>query len=164
MVRFKQSVTHRSAINYKVLCMSNIKIRLLNDGNYGDSENVKFPVEVEATECGLGFEVSQSELERVGFEDIDYKLYFSMLNDECEIVTDEPTVQENDVNPMGITKQFYERDEMQSIINLTRDAIAREERITELERVISNLKKEVNDFCDEYGCDLKYPEEGHSYE
>lgn len=44
-----------------------MKIKLLHDGGYGGMENVKFPVEVEATDwLGLGFDVPGSELIRVG--------------------------------------------------------------------------------------------------
>lgn len=46
-----------------------MKIKLLNDGGYGDMDEVKFPVEVEAA-CGLsspGYVViSKEELYRVG--------------------------------------------------------------------------------------------------
>lgn len=64
-----------------------MKIKLLNDGGYGDMENVVFPVEVEATDWGgLGFDVSGAEIIRIGgdregwhsFED-----YF-WRNDEVE--------------------------------------------------------------------------------
>lgn len=44
-----------------------MKIKLLNDGYYGDMENVIFPVEVEGEEwCGYGFDVLGSEIIRVG--------------------------------------------------------------------------------------------------
>ncbi len=44
-----------------------MKIKLLNDSHYGDMGNVKFPVEVEATDWrGLGFDVSGAELIGVG--------------------------------------------------------------------------------------------------
>lgn len=44
-----------------------MKIKLLNDGGYGDMENVKFPVEVEGKDWhGLGVHVSGAELIGVG--------------------------------------------------------------------------------------------------
>lgn len=43
-----------------------MKIKLLNDGGYGDMEDVKFPVIVDA-EMGHGcFDVAASELYRIG--------------------------------------------------------------------------------------------------
>lgn len=43
-----------------------MKIKLLNDGGYGDMDEVKFPVTVDATRYGYGFDVNASELYRVG--------------------------------------------------------------------------------------------------
>ena len=46
-----------------------MRVLLLNDGGFGNAENVKFPVEVEAL-CLTGgdcFKISGDELHRVGF-------------------------------------------------------------------------------------------------
>lgn len=44
-----------------------MKIKLLNDGDYGDMANVIFPVEVEGENwLGFGFDVLGSEIIRVG--------------------------------------------------------------------------------------------------
>lgn len=69
-----------------------MKIKLLNDGGYGDMEHVKFPVEVEATPCGdgFGFDVPSSELVRVGATELwwdrNQTYYFSSELGECEVV------------------------------------------------------------------------------
>lgn len=68
-----------------------MKIKLLNDGGYGDMENVKFPVEVEAKPWGDdGFDVSGFELIRVGATqskwDKNQTYYFSAFFGECEVV------------------------------------------------------------------------------
>jgi hypothetical protein len=72
-----------------------MKVLLLNSANYGDMQNVNFPVEVEATEAeateaeALGCYVKGSELLRVGAtqtkedpwdEDFDY--YFSHFRNQ----------------------------------------------------------------------------------
>lgn len=44
-----------------------MRVKLLHDSQYGDMENVKFPIEVEATDwLGLGVDVSGAELIGVG--------------------------------------------------------------------------------------------------
>lgn len=43
-----------------------MKVKLLNDGGYGDMADVKFPVIVDAARYGCGFDVNASELYRVG--------------------------------------------------------------------------------------------------
>lgn len=44
-----------------------MKIKLLNDSQYGDMEKVKFPVEVEATDwLGLGVDIPGEELIGIG--------------------------------------------------------------------------------------------------
>ncbi len=43
-----------------------MKIKLLNDGGYGDMQAVKFPAEVEAVQERGHFKVHKSELYRVG--------------------------------------------------------------------------------------------------
>ena len=65
------------------------KIKLLNDGGYGDADNVNFPVEVDAKAArDIGFFVLESELILVGFELINPKnnigLFFS--NNEIEVI------------------------------------------------------------------------------
>lgn len=76
-----------------------LKVRLLNDGGYGDMENVKFPVIVEGMylENDL-YGVSGSELLRVGafkfnqegdeLWDPDYRYNFK-IGTECEVVEDD---------------------------------------------------------------------------
>lgn len=66
------------------------KIKLLNDGHYGDADNVNFPAEVKAKAVrDIGFFVLESELVRVGFELINPKnnigLFFS--NNEVEVIS-----------------------------------------------------------------------------
>jgi hypothetical protein len=66
----------------------------LRDGGYGDDDNVDYPAIVEGSEyrgwdgVTIGFNVSQSELTRVGFNHSDelVPLYWSLLSNECEIV------------------------------------------------------------------------------
>lgn len=68
-----------------------MKIKLLNDGGYGDMENVKFPVEVEAEPWGNdGFDVDGAELLRVGATEAEWcaaeVYYFSASTGECEVL------------------------------------------------------------------------------
>lgn len=58
-----------------------LKVKLLNDGDYGDMENVKFPVIVEGEKWDIyGFDVSVNELNKHGAKLTgDYHLYFSLL-------------------------------------------------------------------------------------
>jgi hypothetical protein len=68
-----------------------MKIRLLNDGCYGDMENVNFPVEVEAKPCGKhGFTVCGADLIHVGAErhrwEHEFAYYFSVPQGDCEVV------------------------------------------------------------------------------
>lgn len=49
-----------------------VKIKLLNDGMYGDMEHITFPVEVEATFDGNGYDVPISELVRIGCNSDDW--------------------------------------------------------------------------------------------
>ena len=71
--------------------MSIVQVKLLNDGNYGDAENVNFPVMVEG-EDSLGnlIVVSTEELLRVGFdwedEDLDETWPFC-IGMHCEVVS-----------------------------------------------------------------------------
>ena len=67
------------------------RIRLLNDGYYGDMENVKFPVEVEAVKNvgGWGFDVKASELYRVGANENTFDRNHDWVFEvgaECEVV------------------------------------------------------------------------------
>ena len=72
-----------------------LKVRLLNDGGYGDMENVKFPVIVEWLYSGVDIEISGSELIKVGANnddevwDDDYEYYFSLLSGEWEAINEE---------------------------------------------------------------------------
>lgn len=70
-----------------------MKIRLLNDGDYGDMDDVRFPVEVEGT-CARGkvyCEVKGVELLKAGAShvsrwDASYPYVF-ILGDECEVLS-----------------------------------------------------------------------------
>ena len=119
-----------------------MRVLLLNDGSYGPAEKVKFPVEVEASECGdvEGVEVTYYELIRVGFDlkESGRSLYF--YDEEIERLP-EP---EKGVTVCSITdkccNQFGERDEIQTIINsLQADVVARGNRITELEDLLAEI-------------------------
>ena len=68
-----------------------LKIKLLNDGGYGDMENVKFPVIVEGEKWGhRGFDVLVSELNKHGAKLTgEGFLYFSLLQGECEVIKDD---------------------------------------------------------------------------
>lgn len=64
-----------------------MKIKLLNDGGYSGMENVKFPVEVEGQDwLGLGYDVSGSELIRIGADPEKWKSHCSYCwaNDEVK--------------------------------------------------------------------------------
>lgn len=67
-----------------------MKIKLLNNGGYGDMEDVKFPVEVEGANWeDSGFDVSGSEIIRVG-GDARYwnaNVHYFWLNEEVEVLT-----------------------------------------------------------------------------
>lgn len=71
------------------------KVKLLNDGGYGNSKAFNFPVVVNAekhlSRCGehTGYLVSEHELANVGFsfEPVDgQELYFSLIEGECVAV------------------------------------------------------------------------------
>lgn len=71
-----------------------MKVRLLNDGGYGDMENVKFPVIVDGfyddLYGGAVIDVPVSELNKRGAKlMVDGFLYFSVVQGECEVVEDE---------------------------------------------------------------------------
>lgn len=127
-----------------------MRVLLLSDGGYGDAENVRFPVGVEALAYSSGVFVKISELKRVGlnFDNSDHteELYFN--EHEFEVVPTVPAEQTNK-SPCDITNmccnQFGERDEMQSIINsLQADVIARGARIADLEREVERLQRRLD--------------------
>ena len=71
-----------------------LKVKLLNDGGYGDMENVKFPVIVEGEDFeGQGCDVLGSELIRIGAGndndvwDPDYRYHF-YYGKECEVINE----------------------------------------------------------------------------
>lgn len=72
-----------------------LKVRLLNDGGYGDMENVKFPVIVDGADYhGVGCNVLGANLVKVGASnehdvwDIDYE-YLFLYGTECEVIDEE---------------------------------------------------------------------------
>lgn len=72
-----------------------LKVKLLNDGGYGDMENVKFPVIVEGEDFeGQGCDILGSELIRVGAIakcrwNPDFFKYYFFYGDECEVIDEE---------------------------------------------------------------------------
>lgn len=68
------------------------RVRLLNDGGYGDMDKVKFPVEVEATisKSGLMTYVCYDELKRVGADDLFYCKESDgwpfEIGEDCEVI------------------------------------------------------------------------------
>lgn len=127
---------------------------LLNDGDFGDADNVNFPVEVEALRLTGGgyFKISHDELHRVGFVGFNHQPEWH-FRDGTEAVLStnfikstgvkleiDPPVKQGDAPCIRemCCNQFGERDEMQSIINsLQADVIARGARIAELEREVA---------------------------
>ena len=114
-----------------------MRVLLLNDGYFGDAENVKFPVEVEALSLTDGghFKISKDELHRVGFVNFNFQSEWLFADgDEAVLVTpaeqtDTPCVRDKCCN------QFGERDEIQAIIDKLRADVAdRDERIKELQQ------------------------------
>lgn len=70
-----------------------VKVRLLNDGGYGDMENVKFPVIVDGFHDNLYgsavINVHVSELNKCGAKlMVDGFLYFSVVQGECEVINE----------------------------------------------------------------------------
>ena len=121
-----------------------MRVLLLNDGDFGDAESVKFPVEVAAL-CLTGggyFKISNDELHRVGFVDFDgEEEWFFHNGKEAVLVT--PTEQTD--TPCDVTNkccnQFGERDEIQAIIDKLRaDVAERDERIVKLKQEVKELK------------------------
>lgn len=68
-----------------------LKVKLLNDGGYGDMENVKFPVIVEGEDfVGQGCNILGSELVRVGADgcwNLAHKYHF-FYGSECEVINE----------------------------------------------------------------------------
>jgi len=125
-----------------------MRVLLLNDGGYGDADDVKFPVEVEALRLTDGgfFKISEDELHRVGF--VDFNSQSEWFFEEGSEAVLAPVEQPNET-PCDITNkccnQFGERDEMQSIINsLQADVIARGARIADLERERDELQRRLD--------------------
>lgn len=140
-----------------------MKVKLLNDGGYGEAENVKFPVEVEGSPyynnvgdlCGV--DVKESVLIDKGFKLCDYNdtLFFSFNKGEAVQVT--PTEQTDTTFMRDITNkccnQFGERDEIQAIIDKLRaDVAQRDERIKVLDSKCSELYKLAEELgaCSEF--------------
>lgn len=138
-----------------------MRVLLLNDGGFGDADDVNFPVEVEALRLTGGgfFLISRDELHRVGFVDFDgQKEWFFHDGNEAILADSKPET----VQPCDITNkccnQFGERDEIQAIIDkLHADVAQRDDRI-------KALKQEVNELHDNNGWDFKYPDVGVSDE
>lgn len=69
--------------------MQTVQVRLLNDGDYGDAEDVKFPVVVKGCirPSGTMCDVHHDELHRVGFvnmtDDVPWPFHIGL---ECEVV------------------------------------------------------------------------------
>lgn len=66
-----------------------MKIKLLNDGGYGDMDNVNFPVVVEGVDWGgYGFDVKGSEIIKVtgDAEGWDCDADYFWENDEVEVI------------------------------------------------------------------------------
>ena len=69
-----------------------MKIKLLNDGGFDELSHVNFPVEVEGADWeGWGFDVHESEFEKLGYDlrgkgGYDGMFYFSLIREECEVV------------------------------------------------------------------------------
>lgn len=65
-----------------------MKIRLMNDAGYGDMENVKFPVEVEAAQKRGYYSVLREELYRIGATPDSFEVLeaFAFAAEFCEVV------------------------------------------------------------------------------
>lgn len=65
-----------------------MKIKLFNDGGYGDMNYVPFPVTVDAVRWGNGVMVSGRDLIKHGAKNFNENemYYFSLLRGECEVV------------------------------------------------------------------------------
>ena len=65
-----------------------MKIRLLNDGGYGDMDYVPFPFTVDAVRCGKGVRVLGRNLIKRGAKGFNENkmYYFSLLEGECEVI------------------------------------------------------------------------------
>lgn len=66
-----------------------MKVKLLNDGGYGDMVNVKFPVVVSAQMCAGFVTVTKEELYRVGAEPEAFDVisrYAFLIGEHAEVV------------------------------------------------------------------------------
>ncbi len=66
-----------------------MRIKLLNDGGYGDMAAVSFPVEVDAVDWqGVGFDVSGAEIIRVGGDSLEWNSEHTYFwpNEEVEVL------------------------------------------------------------------------------
>lgn len=126
-----------------------MRVLLLNDGGFGDADDVKFPVEVEALRLtGDGFFlISRDELHRVGFVGFDgQKEWYFGDGGEAVLADSKPEPVDT---PCDITNkccnQFGERDEIQAIIDkLHADVAERDERIKVLEQALDNTNDELH--------------------
>lgn len=123
-----------------------MRVLLLNDGDFGDADNVNFPVEVEALRLTDGgfFKISKGELHRVGF--VDFNSQSEWFFEEGSEAVLAPVEQPNETPCIRdmCCNQFGERDEMQSIINsLQADVIARGARIKMLEDTLRATNDEL---------------------
>jgi len=129
-----------------------MRVLLLNDGGFGDAENVEFPVEVEALRLtdGSHFKISKDELHRVGFVGFNSQSeWFFAEGSEAVLAPEEPaSVEQPNGTPCirdMCCNQFGERDEMQRIINsLQADVIARGARIADLECEVERLQRRLD--------------------
>lgn len=133
-----------------------MRVLLLNDGGFGDADNVKFPVEVKALRLTDGgyFKISKDELHLVGFVNFNSQAEW-YFEDGKEAVLVTPTEQTD--TPCDITNkccnQFGERDEIQAIIDKLREDVARrDERIKALGNKCDELYKLAEELgaCSEF--------------
>ncbi len=66
-----------------------MKIRLLNNGGYGELNHITFPIVVDGEWYkDTGFDVKEEEFHRYGLDEYDsnYPFYFSLIFGECEVL------------------------------------------------------------------------------
>lgn len=141
-----------------------MRVMLFNDGGYGYSQEVEFPVEVEGVPyyeshgrlCGVDVLVSTLHNKGFKFHDIpDTTLFFSFTGGDCERLPDEQPTKCDITNKC--CNQFGERDEMQAIINsLQADVIARGARIKTLEDALRNTNEELHGAINEVNHHLEH--------
>lgn len=135
-----------------------MRVLLLNDGDFGDADNVTFPVEAEALRLTGGgcFKISCDELRRVGFVGFDHQPEWHFRNGTEAVLAPSDVKLEIDppVKQGGAPciremccNQFGERDEMQSIINsLQADVIKLEDEMTKAVFILqSDVDTKVED-------------------